>query len=230
MTSLADLSSLEATVTITADGTMGGETMQGDLTAELTTDAQGTSQVDITGSLLGPVTAQFGGKLVSLFRPRKVSVYSVPDGTYVVVSGLTSICAKLSDPAATEALGQLSPQGLMTTLTSSDVASGTFVADGTLDGTPVRHYVIDGQAFLAAARSSSDPAVVTFAESLSQAADADIYVAADSGYPLSYRGGFGGAYAPLGLEGDFDVAIDLTGVNTDTTVTLPGSCDRPISM
>jgi hypothetical protein len=227
---LGDLGSLEATATIDADGTLNGKPMQGDLTAQLKSDARGMSQVDITGSLLGPVAAQVGGKLVSLFRPKKVSVYSVPDGTYVVVSGLTSLCVKLSDPSTTEALAQLSPQGLMATLTSSDVARGTLVGDETLDGMPVRHYVIDGGTFLAAAGASSDPAVATFAQSLSEAADADLYVAADSGYPVSYRGGFSGSYAPLGLDGDFGVAVDVTGVNTDPTITLPGACDRPISM
>jgi hypothetical protein len=230
LSSLADLASLEATATIEADGTLDGKPMQGDLTATLITDAQGSSQVDITGSLLGPVTAQIGGKLVGLFRPKKVTVYSVPDGTYVVVSGLTSLCVKLGDPAATEALAQLSPQGLMATLTSSDVARGTLVGEETIDGMPVSHWVIDGEAFLAGASASSDPTVVTFAQALTQAADADLYVATDSGFPVSYRGSFSGAYAPLALEGDFSVAVDLTGIDTDPTVTLPGSCDRPIAM
>ena len=45
----------------------------------------------------------------------------------------------------TDALQQLSPQNLMTMLTSSDVARGTFVADEDLDGTAVKHYRISGE-------------------------------------------------------------------------------------
>ena len=38
----------------------------------------------MTGSLLGDVVARVGGSAVKLFRPKKVSIYSVPEGTYVV--------------------------------------------------------------------------------------------------------------------------------------------------
>jgi hypothetical protein len=46
---------------------------------------------------------------------------------------------------------------------------------------------------------------------------------------VRYRGAFSGAYEPLGLDGDFTVQIDLTGVNQNTPVTLPGACSFPIS-
>ncbi len=229
MNSLGDLSSLDAVVTITADGTMEGKQMSGDITATLTSNDQSQSQIDVTGSLLGPVAAQVGGKLVGLFRPKQASVYTVSDGTYVVVSGLTDVCVKPADNAATDALSQLSPQVLMETLTSSDVAQGQFVGDETIDGTPVKHYVIDGAQFLDAAQSAStDPTVQSFAQSLTGAADADLYVSTESGYPVSYSGSFSGAYEPLGLDGDFTVQIDLTGVNSNAPVALPGACDHPI--
>jgi hypothetical protein len=227
---LTDLTSLDATVIITVDGTVDGEPTQGDLTVELTSNDQDMSQIDITGSLLGDVVAQVGGKAVSLFRPKIVSIYTVPEGTFAVVTGLFDVCVKLEDSEATEVLGQLSPQFLLSTLTSSDVARGTFVGDETLDGMPVKHYVIDGESFVAAAQGSADPKVSSFAQSLLTATDADLYVAADDGFPVAYRGGFGGTFEPLDFDGDLTVQIDLTGINSDTPVTLPKACDKPISL
>jgi hypothetical protein len=229
LTSLGELQSLDATVTLNASGELQGKAMEGDLTIGLTSNDQRESRIDITGSLLGPVAAQVGGRLVGLFRPRAVSVYTVEDGTYVVVSGLTDVCVKPGDNAATAALAQLSPQNLMTLLTSSDVAQGTLVGEESIDGLPVAHWAIDGEAFLEAALASGDPTVQTFGRSLRDARDADLYVATDSGYPVRYVGGFSGAYEPLGLDGDFSVQIDLTGIDTDTPVTLPGACDHPIA-
>ena len=227
---LTDLTSLDATVSISADGTVDGEPTQGDLTVELTSNDQNMSQIDITGSLLGDVVAQVGGKAVSLFRPKSVSIYTVPEGTFAVVTGLFDVCVKLEDPEVTEVLDQLSPQFLLSTLTSSDVARGTFVGDETLDGMPVKRYVIDGDAFVAAAQGSSDPNVSRFAQSLLTAEDADLYVAADGGYPVAYRGGFGGAFEPLEFDGDLTVQIEVTGINSDSPVNVPGACDKPISL
>ena len=231
LSSLAELTSLDAVVTITADGTMDGKQTSGELTATLVSNDQQESRIDVTGSLLGPVAAQVGGKLVGLFRPKAVSVYTVAEGTYIVVSGLTDLCVEANDSIATEALAQLSPQNLMEALTSSDVARGRFVGDEERDGVSVGHYVIDGARFLAAAQTStSDPAVQGFAEALTGASDADLYVSAATGYPVAYRGDFSGAYEPLALDGDFAIDIELTGVNTDTPVTLPAACDRPIAL
>ena len=139
------------------------------------------------------------------------------------------MCVKPDDSQATEVLEQLSPQVLMDILTGSDVARGTFVGDEILNDMPVKHYIIDGDEFITAAQASSDPNVSLFARSLLSATDADLYVAADGGYPVAYRGGFGGTFEPLKFEGDLSVQIDLSGVNGDTEVTLPGSCDHPIS-
>ena len=155
LTPLTDLSALEATVTINVDGTVNGKPTQGDLTAELTSTAADTSRIDVTGSLLGDVVAQVGGSAVKLFRPKQVSVYGMPDGTYILVDGLFDVCFKPEDPQATEALQQLSPQVLMDTLTSSDVAVGTFVGDEVRNGIPVKHYSIAGDLFMAAAQGSS---------------------------------------------------------------------------
>ncbi len=227
---LTDLTSLEATVHISADGTVDGEPTQGDLTVELSSNDQNMSQIDITGSLLGDVVAQVGGKAVSLFRPKNVGIYTVPEGTFAVVTGLFDVCVRLEDSQATEALEQLSPQFLLSALTSSDVARGTFVGDQTLDGMPVKQYVIDGDSFVAAAQGSSDPNVSLFAQSLLTATDADLYVAADGGYPVAYRGSFGGTFEPLEFDGDLTVEIDVTGINSDTSVILPKACDKPISL
>ena len=230
VTSLGDLTSLEATVTLSAVGSLKGEEMSGDLTVQLVGDEQQQYRIDITGDLLGPIAAQVGGKLVGLFRPSRVSVYVVDDGNYVVVSGLTDVCIRTEDTAATEALSQLSPRTLMTILTDSDVANGSLVGAESLDGVPVDHYVIDGAGFLAAAQGSSEPAVQAFGRSLRGASDADIYIDTETGYPVRYQGAFSGAYEPVGLDGDFSVGIDLTKVGTDSTVTLPNACAVPISM
>ncbi len=171
LTPVSGLTSLDATVDITVDGTVNGKPTQGGLTARVTSNDQGMSQIDVTGSLLGDVVAQVGGSAVNLFRPKKVSVYSVPEGTYVVVGGFFDVCFKPEDSQATEALQQLSPQSLMTMLTSSDVARGTFVADEDLDGTAVKHYRISGETFLAAAQGSTEPTVAQFAQLLRSAAD-----------------------------------------------------------
>ena len=227
---LTDLTSLDATVHLSADGTVDGEPTQGDLTVELSSTDQNTSQIDITGSLLGDVVAQVGGKAVSLFRPKSVSIYTMPEGTFAVVTGLLDVCVKLEDSGATEALEQLSPQFLLSTLTSSDVARGTFVGDETLDGMPVKRYVINGDSFVAAAQESSDANVRLFAQSLRTATDADLYVAADGGYPVAYRGGFGGTFEPLEFDGDLTLEVEVNGINSDTPVTLPEACDKPISL
>jgi hypothetical protein len=229
LTPLAGLTSLDATVSINANGTLNGKPTTGDLTAQLSSNDQGQSQITVTGGLLGDVVAQVGGKAVKLFRPSKASVYTVADGTYVVLSGLFDVCFKPADSQATQALDQLSPQSLMTILTSSDVARGTLVGDDTVDGLAVKHYVIDGAAFLAAAQASSDPTVQLFGQSLTGATNADLYVAADGGYPVSYRGGFSGTFEPLAFSGDFTVQIDLTGINQNTPVVLPGACDHAIA-
>ena len=226
---LNGLTSLEATVSLSVDGTANGKATQGDLTAQLTSNSQGMSQFDVTGSLLGDVAAQVGGSVIGLFRPSKVSVYTVPEGTYVVLSSLFDVCVKPKDNAATQALSQLSPQSLMTILTSNGVARGTFVADETLDGMPVKHYRMNGGAFLAAAQASSDPTVSGFAGALRSASDGDLYLGADGGYPVAYRGSFSGVFEPLAFDGDLAVAIDLTGINTEASVTLPTACDHPIS-
>ena len=226
---LTDLSSLDATVKISADGTLNGKPVQGDLNASLTTNNQKKSQIVVTGDLLGDAVVQIGGSAVSLFRPSQATVYTMPDGTYIVLKGLFDVCIKPKDSKATETMAQLSPQGLMTMLTSSDVARGKLVGEETLNGLTVEHYVIDGPSFLAAAQQSADPAVRTFGEALRSAQDADLYVDSTGGYPVAFRGSYTGAFEPLKFDGDFSVQIDLTGVNENTPVSLPSACNNPIS-
>lgn len=226
---IAGLTSLNATVKLDVNGLINGKRAQGDLTALLTTNDQGKSQITVSGSLLGDIAAEVGGSLVGLFTPSKVDIYKMPDGVYVVVNGLFPVCVKPKDVKATAALDEMSPQSLLSMLTSTDVARGKLVGEETLNGVPVKHYVINGDAFLAAAQKSSDPKLKAFGESLWSAEDADLYVDAKGGYPVAFSGSYSGEYAPLKFEGDFAVDIELTGVNTNTPVNLPASCNKPIS-
>jgi hypothetical protein len=226
---LTDLTSLNATVKISANGTLNGKPVQGDLNADLTANDQKKSQIVVKGGLLGDAVVQIGGSAVSLFRPSQATVYTMPDGTYIVLKGLFDVCIKPKDSKATETMAQLSPQGLMTMLTGSDVARGKLMGEETLNGTAVKHYVIDGPAFLAAAQQSADPNVRIFGDALRSADDADLYVDSTGGYPVAFRGSYNGAFAPLKFDGDFSVQIDLTGVNQNTPVSLPSACNNPIS-
>lgn len=226
---LTDLSSLEATVKISANGTLNGKPVQGDLNAKLATNNQKKSQIVVTGDLLGDAVVQIGGSAVSLFRPSQATVYTMPDGTYIVLKGLFDVCIKPKDSKATETMAQLSPQSLMTMLTGSDVARGKLVGEETLNGTTVEHYVINGSAFLAAAQQSTDLNVRSFGEALQSAEDADLYVDSAGGYPVAFRGSYTGAFEPLKFDGDFSVQIDLTGVNENSPVSLPSACNNPIS-
>ncbi|MCJ7512926.1 MAG: hypothetical protein MUO23_08145 [Anaerolineales bacterium] len=227
--SIAGLTSLNATVTLQVNGLIDGQRAQGDLTALLATNDQSKSQVTVSGSLLGQLAAQVGGSLVGLFTPSKVDIYKVPEGTYIVVNGLFPVCVKPEALNATAALDEMSPAGLLSMLTSSDVARGKLVGQETLSGKAVKHYVLDGAAFLAAAQASTDPKLRAFGESLWSAEDAHLYVDAKTGYPVAFSGNFSGAYEPLQFEGDFGVQIELTGVNTNPPVALPASCNNPIS-
>jgi hypothetical protein len=226
---LTDLTSLNATVKINVDGTLNGKPALGGLSAQLTTNDQKKSQINVTGGLLGDVIMQVGGSAVSLFQPSQATIYQVPEGTYIVVSGLFDVCIKPKDSKATAALDQLSPQSLMTMLTGSDVARGKLVGSETRSGAAVKHYVIDGRTFLKAAQQSTDPNVRTFGQSLRSAQDADLYVDAQGGYPVAFRGSYSGAFEPLKFDGDFNVQIDLTDVNANTPVSLPKACNNPIS-
>ena len=62
----------------------------------------------------------------------------------------------------------------------------TLVGEETLHGVPVKHYVLDGDAFLAAAQESSEPNLREFGEALWSAEDADLYVEAEGGYPVVF--------------------------------------------
>lgn len=225
--SISDLTSLNATVKIDANGLINNQRTQGDLTAELTTSDQG-SKITVTGPLLGDIAAQVGGSLVGLFTPSSVDIYKVPQGNYVVVNSLIPVCVKPSSPKATAAFDELSPQNLLDMFTSSEVARGKLVDKLTVNGVPVNHYLINGDAFLSAAQKSQDEKLKAFGDALWKANDADLYVDSEGGYPLAFKGGYSGTYDPLKFQGDFDVQIELTGINQDTSVKLPASCNKPI--
>ena len=228
--SIAGLSSLNATVKLDVNGKIDGKKTKGDLTALLASNDQNKSRVTVSGSLLGPIAAQVGGSVLGMFTPSKVDLYKVPAGAYVAINSLVPICVKPDTSTATAALDELSPSSMMNMLTGSDVARGKFVGDEKLsNGTPVKHYVINGDAFLAAAQKSSDPKLQAFGEALWSADDMDLYVDAAGGYPVALRGNFSGAFEPLKFEGDLGVQIELTGVNTNPKVDLPSSCNKPIS-
>jgi len=222
------LTSLNATVNIGVNGLINGERAQGDLQAVVTTNDQKQSKVTVTGSLLGEIAAQVGGSVVGLFTPSSVDIYKVPEGTYIVVNSFVPVCVK-PKPKSTDSLDDFSPQGLLSMLTSSDVARGKFVGDETLNGAPVKHYVINGEAFLAAAKKSSNPKLKSFGEALWSAEDADLFVDAKGGFPVAFSGAYSGEYEPLKFEGDFTVQTQITGVNQNTPVNLPKSCNNPIT-
>jgi hypothetical protein len=226
---IADLTSLNATVNLEVDGLINGKRARGDIDAVLTTNDQGKSQITLTGGLLGDIAAQVGGSLVGLFTPSSVDIYKVPEGTYVVVNSFVPICVKPADSKATEALDEMSPENLLSMLTNSDVARGILVGEETLNGSTVKHYVLDGEAFLSGAQKSSDPKLKAFGEALWSAEDADLFVDAKGGYPVAFRGSFSGSYEPLKFQGDFNVDIELTDVNKNTPVTLPATCNNPIT-
>jgi hypothetical protein len=227
--SLEGLNSLNATVKLDVNGLIDGKRTQGDLTGLLASNDQKKSRVTVSGGLLGELAAKVGGSLVGLFTPSKVDLYKMPEGTYIVVNGLLPVCIKPKALNTTTALDEISPKSLLTMLTSSDVARGKLVGEETLNGVPVKHYVINGDAFLAAAQKSSDPKLKEFAQGLWSADDADLYLDAKTGYPVAFRGNYSGEYAPIKFQGDFGVQLDVTGVNTNPAVDLPAACNKPIS-
>ena len=228
--SIADLNSLNGTVKLSVNGLIDGKKTQGDLNGQLSVSDPKTSKVTVSGSLLGPIAAQVGGSLVGLFTPSKVDVYKMPDAAYIAVNSLVPVCIKPKALTATDTLDEMSPQGLVTMLTSGDVARGKLVGQETLNGVPVKHYVINGDAFLAAAQNSKDEKLKSFADGLWSAEDADVYIDAKTGYPVAFRGQYSGSYEPLKFEGDFGIQLDLTNINGKVSpVTLPSSCNKPIS-
>ena len=226
--SIADLNSFNATVKLDVNGLIDGERAQGDLTGLLTNN-QNKSRITVSGGLLGELAAKVGGSAIGLFTPSKVDLYKVPEGAFVVVNALIPICVKPKALNATASLDDISPQSLMTMLTSSDVARGELVGEETLNGAAVKHYVIDGDAFLAAAQNSTNEKLSKFGESLWSAEDADLYVDAKTGYPVAFRGNYSGSFEPLKFEGDFGIQLDLTSVNAAKAVALPSACNKPIS-
>ena len=75
--------------------------------------------------------------------------------------------------------------------------------------------MIDGDSFLAAAQKSSNSKLRAFSKSLWDAEDADLYIDSQRGYPVWFSGSYSGTYEPLEFEGDFDIQIELTGINTN---------------
>lgn len=225
---LTGLTSLSASVVLNVNGEINGQRTQGTLNADVVTNLNDKSKVTVTGPLLGDIVAQVGGSAVSLFKPSQVDIYKVPTGTYIVVKSFLDVCVKPSDPKATEATDNLSPQALMTMLTSPEVARGKLVGEETRNGIKVKHYVVNGAAFLAAAQNSKDANLKKFADALWEAKDAHVYVSED-GYPVAFEGSYSGEFEPLKFQGNFDVRIDLTGVNQPVQIDLPRSCNNPIT-
>lgn len=226
--SLSGLTSLDATVNINVNGMLSDKRVRGDLTATVSTNNKGSSKIVVTGPLLGDIVAQVGGSAMSLFTPSAVQIYKVPEGTYIVVKSLFDVCIKPKAANSTEAMDQMNPQKLMDMFTSKDVARGTLAGSETMNGAAVKHYVIDGPTFLAAAQNSKDKTLRTFGDSVWSAKNADLYVSS-AGYPVAFQGGYSGLFEPLKFEGDFDVQIEVTGVNQNTPIKLPASCNNPIS-
>ena len=225
--SLAEFESLDAAVTLRVNGLIDGRRRDDLLNGLLTVNGP-RRKITVSGSLLGEIAAQVGGALIGLFVPPSVDLYNVPEGTYVVIGGLLPMCVEPQAAAATAVLDQMSPESLMTMLTSAEVARGTRVGQVMLNGRAAEHYVIDGAQFLVAAQASDDPQLRAFADGLWSAEDADLYVDVASGYPVAYHGRFSGAFEPLKFTGQFELQTELTGVNTATPVVLPPNCEQAI--
>lgn len=225
---LTGLTGLAASVTLDVNGEINAQRAQGTLNATVMTNLNDQSKITVTGPLLGDIVAQVGGAAVSLFSPSQVDIYKVPQGTFIVVKSFLDVCVKPADPNATAATDNLSPQALLTMLTSPEVARGKFVGEETRNGIQVKHYVINGAAFLAAAQNSQDPNLKEFAAALWQAQDAHVYVSAE-GYPVAFEGSYSGEFEPLKFKGNFDVRIDLTSINQPTQIDLPRACNNPIT-
>ena len=228
MKPLTDLTSFESTVRLDVNGMIDGERAQGDLTAKVIVADKNKSKVTVSGSLLGPIAAKVGGSLVKLVVPSSVDVYKMPTGAYITVGGFIPVCVAPKELNATQALDDVSPQSLLTMLTGPDVARGKLVGEETLNGVKVKHYVIDGDAFLAAAQNSSDEKLKAFGDALWSADDIHVYVDSKTGYPVALTGNFTGAFEPLQFEGDIAIELALTNTNSTAQVKLPNSCNRPI--
>lgn len=228
MKPLTDLTSFESTVRLDVNGLIDGERTQGDLSAKVVVADKTKSRVTVSGSLLGPIVARVGGSLVSLVTPSSVDVYKLPDGAYITLGGFLPVCVKPKALNATEALDELSPQSLLAMLTNPEVARGKFVSEGEINGVKAKRYVIDGDAFLAAAQGSSDEKLQAFAENLWTADDIYVWVDSATGYPVALKGNFTGAFEPLAFEGEIAIDLALTNINSAAKVTLPAACNRPI--
>ena len=227
---VTDLKSLNATVNIDVNGKIDGKKAQGDLKGLVTTNDQNKSKVTVSGPLLGDIAAQVGGSVVGLFTPSKVDVYKMPDGAYIVINGLVPVCVKPKMDKIDRGVGRCEP------------ASPDGHADEQRRGVrqvcrrrdaerhqAVKHYVIDGEAFLAAAQNSDDEKLKAFGDALWAAEDADLYLDAKTGTPVRFQGNYSGAFEPLKFEGDFGVDIQVTDANKNTPVNLPAACNNPIS-
>lgn len=221
------LDSFEAVVALTVNGLTGERRAQGDLRGAMIVNGP-WSKATVAGSLLGEIAAQIGGALIGLFTPASVDLYKTPDSAYIVISEPFAMCIKPNAPKAIAVLDELSPESLLLLLTGSDVARGRLVGELTLHGRRVQHYVIDGDAFVQAARRSADPRLRAFGDGLWSAGDADLFVDAVAAFPVAFHGTYRGAFEPLRFKGEFEVQIELTGVNTNTPVVLPVSCNDPV--
>lgn len=228
MKPLTGLTSFESSVRLEVNGLIDGERAEGDLTANVIVQDRTKSRVTVTGSLLGPIVARVGGSLVSLVTPSSVDVFKMPDGAYITIGGFIPICVKPRALNATETLDDLSPQNLLAMLTNPEVARGKFVSEGEINGVKAKRYVIDGDAFLAAAQNSEDEKLQAFAENLWTADDIYVWVDSKTGYPVALKGSFTGAFEPLGFEGEIAIDLALTNQAATTQVRLPNSCNRPI--
>lgn len=228
MKPLTDLTSFESSVRLDVNGLIEGERTQGDLTAQVVVAEKTRSRVTVSGSLLGPIAARVGGSLVRLVTPTSVDLYKLPDGVFITVGGFLPVCVKPSALNAADTLDELSPQNLLALLTHPDVARGKFVSEGEINGVKARRYVIDGDAFLAAAQASEDAKLSAFAKNLWTADDIYVWVDSATDYPIALKGSFTGAFEPLAFEGDIAIDLALTNINSAAKVTLPAACNRPI--
>jgi len=220
-----DLKSQQTALTLNLDGTgTGNKALKGTLNASLNNNiAQKQLELVVGGDLLSPLLAeQLRG-----FAARGLTLYALNDNVYASIQTLLSVCVK---PKASQInVAQISEGLSLDTFTRMVAADGTFpgklVGSETVNGIASKHYTIDTAAFkeIADARGLKDITV----------SQGDVWLADQGNYVTRLNVIGNGKLSNLAnnsFEGNFSLAMELTGVNNSPEVVLPSNCSRAIEL